>query len=172
MPAGNTYVALATQTLGSAQSSVTFSSISGSYTDLILVMSAALASGSGTYSSWQANGDTGTNYSVTRLFGTGSSAGSDRESNTANPVLNYYSDISPTLGQNTTIATWLNYSNTTTYKTMLVRAGIASGTTYPGTSAIVGLWRNTAAITSLTIKPNAVNFATGSTFSLYGIAAA
>ena len=37
MAAGNTYVALATNTLGSAAASVTFSSISAAYTDLVLV---------------------------------------------------------------------------------------------------------------------------------------
>jgi hypothetical protein len=169
--ATNTYVALKQTTVDIATPSVTFTSIPQGYTDLVVVMSAAMSSGSGTFSSWQANGDTGTNYSSTTLYGTGSSTGSERQTNTANPYLNYYSDISTTLGQNTTIATWLNYSNTTTFKTALVRSGTASGSTYPGTSAHVGLWRNTAAITSLAIKANGVNFAAGSTFSLYGIAA-
>jgi hypothetical protein len=38
--------------------------------------------------------------------------------------------------------------------------------------AVVGLWRNTASITSMTYSASANNFATGSTFTLYGIAAA
>ena len=44
MAAGNTYVALATQTLGSATATVTFSSISGAYTDLVLVYNGQYAS--------------------------------------------------------------------------------------------------------------------------------
>jgi hypothetical protein len=61
----------------------------------------------------------------------------------------------------------MNYSNATTYKTFLARGNIAAG----GTEAVVGLWRNTAAITSLELLPTASTFATGSTFTLYGIKA-
>jgi hypothetical protein len=167
-----TYEKIATNTLGSAAASVTFSSISGSYTDLVLVVSGAMASGSGTFAFWQANGDTATNYSYTTLHGVSSSAYSDRVTNSSQPTLNYYSDMSTTLGQSVMVATWLNYSNTTTFKTTLVRSGNATGSAYPGTSAIVGMWRSTAAITSLAIKANGVNFATGSTFTLYGIKSA
>jgi hypothetical protein len=38
-----------------------------------------------------------------------------------------------------------------------------------GVDAFVGLWRNTASITSLTVNGN--TFAVGSTFRLYGIEA-
>jgi hypothetical protein len=167
-----TYEPINTQTLGSAVSTVTFSSIPSTYTDLVLVVSGAMASGSGTFAFWQANGDTATNYSYTTLHGVGSSAYSDRLVNTSQPTLNYYSDMSTTLGQSVMVATWLNYSNATTFKTALVRSGNATGSAYPGTSAIVGMWRSTAAITSLAIKANGVNFAIGSTFTLYGIKAA
>jgi len=62
----------------------------------------------------------------------------------------------------------MNYSNTTTYKTGLVRANSAAS----GTDAIVGLWRSTAAITSIVATHDTAQFATGSTFTLYGIASA
>jgi hypothetical protein len=65
--AGNTYVAIAEQTLGTAAASVTFSSIPGTYTDLVLVLSVQDASGN-TFA-LQFNGDTSTNYS-TVLTGT------------------------------------------------------------------------------------------------------
>jgi hypothetical protein len=42
MAAGNTYTPLATQTLGSAAASVTFSSISGAYTDLVVSLQLVL----------------------------------------------------------------------------------------------------------------------------------
>jgi hypothetical protein len=62
----------------------------------------------------------------------------------------------------------MNYSNATTYKTALARTsedGVAA--------AYVGLWRSTSAITSITIdKGSSDNFASGSTFTLYGIKAA
>jgi hypothetical protein len=59
-------------------------------------------------------------------------------------------------------------SNTTTFKTLLQRGGSASDRT----AAWVNLWRSTSAITSLSIATFGGNFATNSTFSLYGIASA
>jgi hypothetical protein len=62
-----------------------------------------------------------------------------------------------------------NYSNSTTYKTTLSRINNAGGTTGVGAEANVGLWRSTAAITSITIGGQTGNLSTGSTFTLYGI---
>ena len=63
----------------------------------------------------------------------------------------------------------MNYSNTTTFKTILMRANNAA----LGVDAIVGLWRSTAAINEIKVFPTGgANFETGSTFSLYGIKAA
>ena len=163
MAAGNTYVALATQTLGSAAASVTFSSISGTYTDLILVYN-------GSYSaagqiSLQFNGDTATNYSDTNIDGNGTTASSARDTSRTAMYMGY----SGTTGGNMAILQIMNYSNTTTYKTALSRNNNAGG----NVNSNVGLWRSTAAITSIVVSCyNAVNFATGSTFTLYGIAAA
>jgi len=75
----STYTPIATTTLGSAASSVTFSSISGAYTDLVLVGAGTLASN--LYLNVKFNNDTGSNYSRTELYGDGSSAASYRESN-------------------------------------------------------------------------------------------
>jgi hypothetical protein len=60
----------------------------------------------------------------------------------------------------------MNYSNATTYKTWLSRANRPSA----GLDAIVGLWRSTAAITSITLSVISDTYSVGSTFSLYGIA--
>ena len=169
MTAGNTYVAIAEQTLGSSAASVTFSSISGAYTDLVVVCNSTISNnGGGAYMAF--NGDTaGTNYSQTFLYGTGSAAGSTRTTNsvgTANWVggqIGGMSNITPS----TYVINVMNYSNSTTYKTILSR----SSGLY--TEASVNLWRNTAAITSIIIgAQGAYTFAIGSTFTLYGIAAA
>ena len=162
MAAGNTYVALATNTLSSATASVTFSSISGAYTDLIIVGSVKLTS-SGDYLGLQFNGDTASNYSRTRLSGNGSAASSERESSIAR--INMYNQSSSNFYTN--IIHIQNYSNTTTYKTVLSRNDIVEW----NTNAQVGLWRSTSAITSITLIGGG-NLATGTTFTLYGIAAA
>ena len=64
----------------------------------------------------------------------------------------------------------MNYSNSTTYKTVISRGGNAA--TWVTTN--VGLWRNTAAITSVKVFASdaSSNMNSGSTFTLYGIAAA
>ena len=158
----NTYVALDTQTLSSAASSVTFSSIPSGYTDLMLVASCKLTSGAGT--AWyRVNGDTASNYSDTFLYGNGSTATSVRHSNVAQA---YFADASS--DQTNYIFHFQNYANTSTYKTALVRGNSPS----TGVSAVVGLWRSTSAINQITIGQNSTTWATGSTFTIYGIAAA
>ena len=170
--ANNTYVALATQTLSSAVSSVTFSSIPQGYTDLVIVMN-VIANSNANYLWMQYNGDTGSNYSTTIMTGSGSSAISTRFANRTNFNIDYYATPATTPGQR--IVQIMNYSNTTTYKTGLVRAGRASGTSYSGTSgtdAIVGLWRKSPieAINSILITCDNDTFQAGSTFTIYGIA--
>ena len=164
MPA--TYEPRATTTLGSAAASVTFSSISGSYTDLILV--ASITGVSVATDPWiRINSDTGTNYSWTWLSGNGGTAQSERGTN--NSKL-YYSAIS-TIQNNVQLVTFhfMNYSNTTTYKTVLWREADA-GTE---TGATVGLWRSTSAISSIEISlDSSRTYSSGSMFTLYGIKAA
>ena len=160
-----TYEPLATNTLSSTASSVTFSSISGSYTDLILV--ASVGSASAEDLRLRFNSDTGSNYSTTMLYGTGSAAGSARRSSDSSITAGFYwGGLSSTL--NALIIHIMNYSNATTYKTVLTRANNAA----QEVDAFVGLWRSTSAITSVTLLPNnSASFASGSTFTLYGVKA-
>lgn len=168
MAAGSTYTPIATTTLGSAQTTITFNSFSG-YTDLVLVCNWAQ---SAVGSCWiRFNSDSGTNYSFTELRGNGSAASSTRLSSTAQSywAYNVFPDTSYTANA---IISIQNYSNATTYKTFLSRANANSGS-FAGTSAIVGLWRSTSAITSIELDiDGSATYNTGSTFTLYGIAAA
>lgn len=163
-----TYEPIATTTLSSAQSSVTFSSISGSFTDLVLVSTSTTSSANRDYNI-RFNSDSGTNYSFTVLAGSGSAASSARASNAANTGLYIVSGTSTTV-PGTVISHIQNYSNTTTYKTMLQRGNESGGEVCAG----VSLWRSTSAITSITIyaSMSSANFNSGSTFTLYGIKAA
>ena len=164
MPA--TYTPIATTTLGSAASSVTFSSISGAYTDLILISTAGVTSGAVNFAV-RFNSDTGANYSRTVLSGTGSAASSDRNTGLTYTILNDYGYLDTTLNTNI-IGQFMNYSNATTFKTVLSRTNNAAN----GTSACVNLWRSTAAITRLDILPTSSTFLAGSTFTLYGVKSA
>jgi hypothetical protein len=160
----NTYVALDRVTVGTATSSVTLSSISGSYTDLVLI-SSIQASSSGQGLALQVNGDTASNYSCTILRGNGTTASSARITNNSEGLISNIAEP-PTTSFGAYITQFMNYSNSTTHKTVLSRANNASA----AIDAIVNLWRNTAAITSITVKISSGNIAAGSTFSLYGIA--
>ena len=159
-----TYTPIATQTLGSSAANVTFSSISGSYTDLIIVAS-AYASSADTSIEVYYNGSASSGlYSETILDGDGSTASSARESNVNAAALG-----SVGTSQSVSIIQIQNYSNTTTYKTALGRGNNINNRV----RAYVGLWRNTAAITSVTLYlTGSANFGSGSTFTLYGIKAA
>jgi len=158
MPAGSTYTPIATTTLSSSTNSVTFSSISGSYTDIVVIFNGTADSGL----SFTLNSDTGTNYSRIFLYGNGSAAGSGINSNVGVGYMGYAGDYG-----NYTI-NFQNYSNTTTYKTVLWRSSNA------GTAAVAGvdLWRSTSAINSIKLQAVGSNIASGSTFTLYGILAA
>jgi len=120
--------------------------------------------------SLQFNGDTASNYSGTWVYGQGSSAASSRNSSQTQMALDNYA-ATPAVGYPMTVNfSVMNYSNTTTNKTVISRGNDVFASAGE-TSATVGLWRSTSAITSLTVKGNGANFAVGSTFSLYGIAA-
>jgi hypothetical protein len=154
-----TYEPIATTTLSTATASVTFSTISGAYTDLVIVIN-GLYSGT-TYGKFDFNSDTTSgNYSYTRLLGYSGGVLSDRAGGT--------DGISLGSSRGTWIAHINNYSNSTTYKTLLAREN-AAGT---GTGAYVYLWRNTAAITSVTFTGVSGNFASTTTLTLFGIKAA
>ena len=166
MAAGATYEPIATTTLGSTASEVNFTSISGSYTDLVIVVNGSTTTGK--EFAVQFNGDTGSNYSRTILSGTGSAANSNRQTSQTVLSLNFYGNMSAAQ-PNTTIVSIQNYSNSTTYKSVLARANDATS----GLDAIVGLWRSTSAITSIKCLPySAGTFASGLMITLYGIAAA
>lgn len=158
-----TYTPVATQTLGTATASITFSSISGSYTDLILVFDGTVSANQ--YVAFRVNSDTSGNYSWTRLYGDGSAA----YSTNAGSVSYGRTGIGdPSTGRTTTTSHFMNYSNSTTFKSVLSRS---SGGGFVG--SLINLWRSTSAITSITVlTTTADTFSVGSTFTLYGIKAA
>lgn len=174
MPAGSTYTPIATTTLGSAANTLTFSSISGSYTDIVAICSVKGTTGTNEVIRAQVNGDTGNNYSYTFLQGSATDgAYSARASNTSLILVQANNNGVPTPSNTfgTFITHFMNYSNTTTNKTILSR-GNALGSPGDASGASVSLWRSTAAITSIRFYIAAGNFDTGSTFTLYGIASA
>lgn len=161
-----TYEPIATTTLGSANSTVTFSSIPATYTDLRVVVQYTAASGTNNQMFIRFNSDTATNYSRTYLSGDGTTAGSGRQTSETSAFITYAST-----NTQITIATIdiMNYANTTTFKTVLTRS---NNTTQTETRVL--LWRKTPeAINRIDFGIYlSANFDTGSTFTLYGIKSA
>ena len=166
MTSGPTYTPIATTTLGSAAASYTFTSIPQTYTDLVFVIGGT--GDSNGYLLIQPNSDLSNSYSRTYMIGNGSSATSSRNTNESAYFVDAGNGSSSTPAD--TVVSILNYSNTTTYKTALVRAYSYLA---PGSYTGVGLYRSTSAITSLKIQASSgSSLQAGSTFTLYGISAA
>jgi len=162
MPA--TYEPIATTTLGSAATNIDFSSIPATYTDLRLVILVNTASASGS-SAIRINLDSGTNYSRTELTGTGASANSSRT--TSQSQIQFAEANRDTVQPSMQIWDFFSYAGSTN-KTVLAQ----SFSDYNGSGFVeilVGLWRNTAAITSIRCTSNGGTYGIGTTATLYGI---
>ena len=148
------WVPLATTTLSSSASSITFGSISGSYRDLVLVMNMGSTISSG--STLTVNSDTtDANYARVGMQGNGSTTAS---------YTNLPRDFGAARTNGTIILQFMDYSATDKHKTVLCRASNAANEV----QANCIRWANTSAITS--IEVSAGTYPTGSTFSLFGIA--
>lgn len=163
----STYEAIASTTLGSAATTVTFSSIAATWTDIIAVINSGTSEGSNDcYIRF--NNDSGNNYSGTYLYGNGSSAASARGSNMTGG--RYFGGVADA----THIFQIMSYSNTNVYKTFL----LASQSTFGGASSVfrvAGLWQSTSAINRIDFVQTgggSNEFKTGTTFSLFGVKAA
>jgi hypothetical protein len=162
-----TYEKIATTTLGSTATTVTFSSISGAYTDLVVVYNGTTSSGGSILMRF--NGDTGGNYSWTYMFGDGSTAYSGRNSS---QTFSWFTDSVVSGGSTTypaqVVMNLNNYSNTTTYKSWLYRLDQVT-TSNGAPQAHIGLWRSTSAINQISFYNTTMQI--GTTFTLYGIKA-
>jgi alpha-D-ribose 1-methylphosphonate 5-triphosphate synthase subunit PhnL len=156
----NAMIPIANTTLGSNTASVTFSSIVGTYRDLLLVVQGTTTSGQNV--TLQFNSDTGSNYIIAHMYG-GSGQGTSTVTSTF-MYANYFANWDSV--QANIVANILDYTATDKHKTALIRDNSTS--TY--TEAIAGRWANTAAITSIKVAASTL-FSTGTSFALYGVVA-
>jgi len=163
-----TYEPIATNTLGSATSSITFSSIPSTYTDLVLIYT-GVSDSDGLPIFVRVNSDTGANYSYIYLAGNGGSAFSSGQPNRT--FMRGYG----TNGSSSTYPTFVNCSflNYTSSVNKAVLISCFDDTNGSGTYTVSSnLWRNSSVINSITILSNGGTFNTGFTATLYGIKAA
>jgi hypothetical protein len=157
---------IATTTLNVSAASITFSSIPQGYTHLQVRYTARATVNDNTYMRF--NGDTGANYSSHYIYGQGSSAASGGLANGTS----FFVDIltGSATSYNAAVVDILDYANTNKYKTARTIAGMdlnGSGNVW----LVSGNWRNTAAITSITLNQSSSSyvFEPNSSFALYGI---
>lgn len=162
MPAGPTYEPITTTTVSSAVSSVTFTNVSQSYTDLVIVFNGTLSSADNNSIEFN-NENQNQLYSVTRLYGNGSTVGSNRSSAQNSMQIGEMATV-----PSTDIIQIFNYSGTTSSKVV-----ISSGRNTSGfLKNTIGLFRSNSAITTIKIMTSGANYQVGSTFTIYGIKAA
>ena len=170
------FESIATVSLSSAASDVTFSSIPATYSHLQIraIFRNTQFSGGGNeqYLSLQCNGDTGSNYSYHYLLGNGGAASSGGSATQTRMQFEYPIPMSNDLANvyGAGIIDILDYKNTNKYTTARVLTGVnCNGSTTKNIILASGLWQNTSAVTSIRIFPKEDQFETYSHFALYGI---
>jgi hypothetical protein len=160
-----TYTPLATVTLGSSASSVTFSSIPATYRDLVLVYN--FLGSTSAFTNFIVNSDSTANKSRVRMIGgPGTSPFTDSSSTDGD----FYTGVLNTTQRTSGIVELMDYSATDKHKTFLLRWGeFQSGNQV--VNAYAYRWPSTSAITSINCRTSSGNFAIGATFNLYGIEA-
>jgi hypothetical protein len=164
----STYEPIATTTLGSSNTLITFSSIPSTYTDLVVVANFLLAPSTNSDVYFYYNNDQSSLYSYTFVEGTGSSAVSGRTTNQTKAYLDVALYFNPTSSNQpiTSIIQVQNYSNSSTYKTALSR----NSSVNTDTTAVAHLYRSTNAINRIDF--GGTTFQTGTMITVYGIKAA
>jgi len=170
----STYTLISSQVLASSASSVTFSAIPATYTDLVVKVSSQNDNSAATTASYQIaiNSDTATNYSSTVVRGNGATATSISTTSATILLL--------TFAQNGQFVSTNFFgsgeiyipSYTASQKKPISFFGVQenNATSNAWIQTTAGLWRNNAAITSLVFTDSAgYNFVTNSSFYLYGI---
>jgi hypothetical protein len=160
-----TYTLIQTQTLSSSTANVTFSSIPQTYTDLVLRTSSRVSAGAYIQMLVQLNSTTST-YLVRSINNVGTAIQSFSSTTATMAYSTGNSAVANTFG-NTEIYIY-NYAGSSNKSYSSESNG--STTASNRLDLLNGLWSNTAAVTSLNIRPfDTTSFLTNSVFCLYGI---
>jgi hypothetical protein len=153
-------------TVGTATSSVTISSIPGTFLNLELYFNGTSTNSTNVNVNFQFNGDSGSDYDTVQI-GNGASApqqfltssGTSTSLCQAGQTGNFAGSCKATFPQ---------YSGTSFFKSGLsmTNSGFSSGTLSQFSNSMA--WHNTSAITSITMTTSSGNFSAGDTFALYG----
>ena len=164
----NTYTLIASSTVGSGgTATITFTSIPQTYTDLVLVHSLRETTNDST-AKVTFNNDTGSNYSLRRLTGNGTTAGSGSATYGFLETLCCFSTNTANTFGNTSL--YIPNYTSSNKKSVSIDIVTENNATAAFAYLTAGLWDNTAAITEIDIDaPTSATFVQYSTAYLYGI---
>ena len=169
--AAGAYEWLETISVGTAVASVEFTNVNSNYGSTYQHLQVRLTGRSSQNeqrSRMRLNGDSGQNYATHLLFAGGSSVNSAAGTNFNVMSLNMNDDQANVFGAG--IVDLLDAFETTKNKTIRHLGGIAGTTNEIALTS--GVWLNTAAITTITLRVDSGNYEVGSRFSLYGLRSA
>ena len=167
------FTKIAESILSGTAASVTFSSIPGTYRSLLLHV-VARGDNATTFISnrLRFNSDSTAIYDSQQVLGNGATPLAGETINGTSIEIGEIAAASATAGAcGISMVSIPFYTGTTFWKTLVSNHGLSTGT---GTGTLhtkqwSGRWRNTAAISSITLLPSAGNFIAGSSFALYGL---
>lgn len=168
----NTYTLIAT--LSGGASTIDFTSIPSTYTDLILMHSLRFSSATGIQNvNIRFNNDSGANYTQRMILANDGSVGGYSQTTATYFNWNYAPGGTGGTTANTYNSTSLyipNYANTSTTKPILIDdvSEVNSSTNY-GLGYTSGFWNSTSAINRITITAPSDTWTSASTAYLYGI---
>jgi len=165
------YQLIQAQTLTGSASSITFSNIPQNFTDLVVKMSVRDdTAANGKDYKIEFNGVT-TNYSYRRIYGDSAAAYSDTASTGQSLTIDSASATASTFANCEIYIPNYASANYKSWSADTVSENNASAANSAYVNLYAGLWSNTAAITSIAIKPvsGSPNIVQYSTFYLYGI---
>lgn len=166
-----TYEPIATTTLGSSASSITFDSIPGTYTDLRIILSSTADNGQNI--TLRFNDSSGTVYSGTFIVGQGSpSTGSQRNYDSTYLYIGNESTASTNTNPRLDMIDIFSYAGST-FKTVLMATSKENNNASASANSVeigAGMWESTNAITKIVFLWSGTNnFKSGTTVTLYGI---
>jgi hypothetical protein len=162
------YELIQTQILTSSEASVTFSNLGNFASTYKHLQIRAVVRSSSSFDNFfmRFNSDTGSNYAHHRLIGNGSTVTSTGSSSQTSMAVGVLSDSGTANVFSPNVIDILDAYSTTKNKTF---RSLYGDTVSPTIRLNSGFWINTASLTTINFTAGALNFATGSRFSLYGI---
>lgn len=166
----NTYQLIASNTLTTTATSISFSAIPTTFTDLVVraVVRSDFA-GSGQLQVRIKLNSTSSGYSHTRITGNGTTAASARFSSGVHIELFQNNSAGDTANTFTPIEIYIPSYQASQNKPISIFDAHETNATTAYIEANASLWSNTAVISTITLATNIGNFVSGSSFFLYGI---